>query len=778
MRLEQLVLFGPSDNFSIQFGPRVTVLAGLEPAERTGMVKTLVDAMAGRLPNASVIFVDEAGRRVFADRIGATYADTGVAAPSLSELVGTDPDVVADLVTLTAADLGLGDDRSTEALEADIAQAHAALAHAGDQQRAASAIVVEIEGWERDLAQLDEEIAHAPDEAARWEWVQLRNQLDAMRAELAALAPRGATDTEADARLLEAVEEVRSAGAAWAEASAEAAELSQRLGPLPPVSDADLARVAATPEAPPADLDDRLAALEAARAERVRCEEARGTLDRGVPDPGDGIVFNLAQLDQDHLWQVHGAAVRAAAEYETELARHSKEPEPELDGEIELAHHRVIAAQEVVDQRVRPGIVGAGATLAGALLASMSLPIVVTLAMVVGAVALGVWLVWLPQKALREAQFDEEMALTGSEVNSWLGLHLRRLDDVAAPADRRALSAALELRSRTRLAWDDLAEGTSLEAAAQRQQAIRAHAALIDPSNRGEREREALDALAEASEQERLARRALVADLEAYGLTADAAADLSPDQIGDLLRQRAAAGRFAREALRLQELLARATAAGGLLDRLLRGLGFDDGDLAGRLERAIASIEAARARRGDSGRDRKQLEREIARLADEVERRRRLSWDALADPDGPPRPTAELMDARRALAARIEEVRRPDLAGHERKVAVATERLRALEAELASAAEGPTSIRRRLADRIGRTSYLGPHEETLPLLIDDALVDVEPEELFKMLDMIVRLSDRTQIVLLSSDPTITRWGRREAAHGTISLFEADGVAVV
>jgi len=81
--LEQLVLFGPSDNFSVQFAPRVTVLAGLADEERADMLRTLVDAMAGRVPNASVIFVDQAGRRVFADRMGATYADTGVAAPSL-----------------------------------------------------------------------------------------------------------------------------------------------------------------------------------------------------------------------------------------------------------------------------------------------------------------------------------------------------------------------------------------------------------------------------------------------------------------------------------------------------------------------------------------------------------------------------------------------------------------------------------------------------------------------------------------------------------------------
>ena len=53
---------------------------------------------------------------------------------------------------------------------------------------------------------------------------------------------------------------------------------------------------------------------------------------------------------------------------------------------------------------------------------------------------------------------------------------------------------------------------------------------------------------------------------------------------------------------------------------------------------------------------------------------------------------------------------------------------------------------------------------------------MEPGELFKLLDMIVRLSTRTQIVLLTSDATIARWARREAAHGIITLFETDGAA--
>jgi hypothetical protein len=174
---------------------------------------------------------------------------------------------------------------------------------------------------------------------------------------------------------------------------------------------------------------------------------------------------------------------------------------------------------------------------------------------------------------------------------------------------------------------------------------------------------------------------------------------------------------------------------------------------------------------------RDELEAEIARLANEVEQRQRIGWDVLPAPTTPPADRAQLMDQRRALSDRIATTRRPDLSDLDRRAGVAAERVRMLETERSSLAEGPTALRRRLADRIGRTTWIGPDEEALPLVIDDAFVELDPGELFKMLDMIVRLSVRTQIVLLTSDVTVARWARREAEHGVISLFEADSAPI-
>lgn len=781
MRLEQLVLFGPSDNFSVQFGPRVTVLAGLAPDEREGMLATLIDAMAGRVPNASVIFVDQAGRRVYADRMGATYADSGVAAPSLGELLGTDPTVISDLVTLRRQDLAVGAPRSEEAITTELAATRTALEQLRDEEAEATAYVVEVQSMRAELERLDEAIATAPEAIAHWEWIGQRNQLDELRAELAALDQPGDEDeAAADARLLSAVEDLRNAGEAWGEASTAAAELGELLGPLPPVSDADLARVAGTPEELPADFEARIAAVQVTAEITAACEASLATALDAPADPGDGVVYQLAQLDQDRLWEAYDAAVEARAAYEAELAGRDDETDPAAESEIEAAHREVVRCQREVDRRFRAGILGPSLLAVGALLAGQSISVFVGIPVLAAAVALAYWLLAVPRRNLAAAEREEEMALGQADAGSWLGLHLRRIDDVMQPSDRKGLDSAVHRHASTRLDWEELTGGTTLEAAGERRAAICAYASATDPKARAARERAAAQALDAAREQAHDARRDLTEHLDGYGLSGDGAADLDATQIRAVLEQRAAAGRFARKAIALREHQTRAASAGARLDHLLCQLGFDDGDdLGGRLERAIVSVEAARRRRhaAEDSRARDVLEAEIAELGALVARHRRLSWDLMPDPaEAPPDPAVQ-MDRRRALAEEIASRRVPDLADIGRRAGLAAERIRSLEQEHAALTEGPTAVRRRVADRIARTTFVGGAEEALPLIIDDALVDVEPSELFKLLSLIVRLSSRTQIVLLTSDATIAKWARREAAHGIVTLLETDGAAI-
>ncbi|MGN6694601.1 MAG: hypothetical protein ACTHN0_10530, partial [Aquihabitans sp.] len=503
MRLEQLVLFGPSDNFSVQFGPRVTVLAGLAPEEREGMLATLLDAMAGRVPNASVIFVDQAGRRVYADRMGATYADTGVAAPSLGELLGTDPAVISDLVTLRRSDLAIGEQRAEEDIIADLTAAHASLEQLRSEETEATAYLIQVDALRAELEQLDEAIAQAPAALARWEWIGQRNQLDALRAELAALDQPGDEDeAAADARLLAAVEELRDAGEAWAEASTDATELGQALGPLPPVSEADLARVAQTPDDLPSDFEARVATVQATAEITAACEASLATAQDEPRDPGDGVVYQLAQLDQDALWTAYDAAVEARQAYEAELAAREDETDPEHETEIEAAHREVVRCQREVDRRFHAGILGPSLLAVGALLAGQTISVFVGIPVLAAAVALGYWLLAIPRQALAAAEREEEMALGQADAGSWLGLHLRRIDDVMQPSDRKGLDSAVHRHASTRLDWEELTDGTSLEAAGERRAAIQAYAAATDPKVRAARAQAAAEALAAAREQE------------------------------------------------------------------------------------------------------------------------------------------------------------------------------------------------------------------------------------------------------------------------------------
>jgi hypothetical protein len=448
---------------------------------------------------------------------------------------------------------------------------------------------------------------------------------------------------------------------------------------------------------------------------------------------------------------------------------------------IEAAHREVVRCQREADIRFRPGILGASALAVAALLLGKAVALPLGVVLLAAAMALTIRLIVVPRRTLAMAISAEEEALTGTEAGSWLGMHLRRIDHVLPAGDERSLRRALDQSAATKLDWEALTGGIEVAPAAEREAQIRAHAAAVDPEGRAAGERAARAALSAAREREAAARIALVEGLEHYGIAPDGAAELDATRLIETLRQRIEAGTCARRALELRHLEALATSTGALLDRLLGDLGFEgDGDLAGRLGRAITSVEAARRRHQAAdgfAMTRTELEREVARLTADVDQRERIGWDAQELPLEAPPARSELMDEQRALRAQLEAQRRADVGDLDRKVTVLEAKVQGLENERTALAEGPLALRRRLADRVGRTTWIGPQEETLPLVIDDAFVGLEASELFEVLDLVARLSARTQIVLLSSDATIARWARREALDGPVTLLEADPAPV-
>jgi hypothetical protein len=772
VRLEQLVLFGPGEDFRVHFGPRLTVLAGLVPDERAELLDTLAQAIAGRIPAASVVYADDLGRKVFADRTGATFADTGAPAPTLTQLLGTDPDIVTQLLTLTTADVGGAPKVTAESLRADLAQARAALEQIRSEHAEAAALVARLGEWQAELAAIDSRLHQADDDRARWAWVELKRSIAQAVEELAAIDDAGAA--QADVRLLGAIDELRSTGAVWAEASADAAELAGQLGDVPHVGADDLLRVAATPGRLPDGLADRVRSWQEATDQVHRREAEVRAAAAPTNKPDDELVARLALVDQDRLWLTHARLVEAEALHAAALDELEDEINPELEGAIEDAHLEVLRCQRVKDQRFLPGMLGSAVLAVGALLAGKFSTIAGGVALA-AAIAFGWWLLVIPRRVLKAANREEEMALGAANAGSWLGLHLKRIDDVMQPADRRDLDTAVDRRATAMLDWEETSGGADPEAAADRRPAIAAHLAATDPTMRAERERHARTDLELARSDETQARSAISNGLEGYGFTGEGAIDLDPTQVIPVLELRVDAGRLARDILTLQQHRVEAQTAADRLDQVLGGLGFSVGDLAHRLDLAIDAVEGAKRRSLSAAErhTRAELVASIEVMNADLVAARRASWDATPESSAPP-VDPSLLQARRSEVSELAAASKgPDLVDAQRRLGLADERVRSLDAQLAELGAGPAPRDQRLRDRILRTTRLGEIDQTLPVVVDDVLDDLDPADQLAVLDLLARLSTDAQVIVLSADPVVAGWARGHAGSGSVTLLEAD-----
>lgn len=145
--------------------------------------------------------------------------------------------------------------------------------------------------------------------------------------------------------------------------------------------------------------------------------------------------------------------------------------------------------------------------------------------------------------------------------------------------------------------------------------------------------------------------------------------------------------------------------------------------------------------------------------------RRRARWARTEDTD----PAARLLARRRAaITARISEL--PD----EQDVLDARRRLDEVVARLQSLG-GPrgydiAQVRQTL---IGRAAALRPEGvvPVAPLVLDEALLGLPTDHLCDLLDLVLRISERAQVVLLTGDPTQAAWARDRAHTPHLRLIE-------
>jgi hypothetical protein len=76
-----------------------------------------------------------------------------------------------------------------------------------------------------------------------------------------------------------------------------------------------------------------------------------------------------------------------------------------------------------------------------------------------------------------------------------------------------------------------------------------------------------------------------------------------------------------------------------------------------------------------------------------------------------------------------------------------------------------------LLQRLQQLKSLGAGGESFPLLLDDALVEVDPTIKPDLLELLTKASPNQQIIYLTEDPDVASWARVEALTGHLSIIE-------
>ena len=76
-----------------------------------------------------------------------------------------------------------------------------------------------------------------------------------------------------------------------------------------------------------------------------------------------------------------------------------------------------------------------------------------------------------------------------------------------------------------------------------------------------------------------------------------------------------------------------------------------------------------------------------------------------------------------------------------------------------------------LLQRLARLKSLGAGGESFPLLVDDALTEVDSAIKPELLELLTKASTNQQVIYLTEDPDVAAWARVEALTGQLSIVE-------
>jgi hypothetical protein len=782
--LEQLSLQIGGEELALAFHDRMTVVGGIAAVERRELVEMLVGALAGGLQQpAELRYVDATGlhMRAVSDGDGRVVHvhDDGTPAPNLLSVLGLDRPGLERLSHVTAADLGLLTTEIGAPEPAELVEARQALAALRDELANAELARDTAEALRLELEQLEERLRTIREGEAKRRYARLLIELEQVRAEAAAL--RGGAEAEdTHHRLVAAAADVRRLAVRWRKAAARLLQEVERFGDRHRLDARALQEALEAPEQVPADLDRLAAAYEKAEAARAELEaKLQNWTISHLPEPSHPDVVRLGRADQDAVWAAAQVAVetsRKAAEASLALGGlDSDGAESVATAEIEKAHDAVQAAEVAAEKRQLPALVmgTTAGVLAILLLAVFPLGSPAALA---AAAWSALWAKVMPKKQLEAAEKAEQAILGRYGIPTYLAFHMRRVQATLEPMSREELEMAAHEHRRAMARWHEFGATLSPDEALALEAEVRSYAeALSRLEGSGVAVEEAHRRLVEELEPAvQRARRKLLDACRPFGVD-----DLSVAV--PMVRHQAAAAATARLQHALEEAEHDEETARVKLDSHLAELGFDEGDLEARIggfEWALSTAEdRLSARKG--ARPLAEVEAQLAELEARARRESRPEWGTTVTPADAEEPDPVELERRRdeALAAYNAAARLvPDVQRiSDRKNAV-ERRVAVLESD----GNGGTGVNRVTAREVepqfqarlaAARRAAGTHDETVPLIVDDALLRLGSEAKWGVLDMLERCAAQVQLVYLTDDAEVVTWARRRVGADALSLLE-------
>jgi hypothetical protein len=221
------------------------------------------------------------------------------------------------------------------------------------------------------------------------------------------------------------------------------------------------------------------------------------------------------------------------------------------------------------------------------------------------------------------------------------------------------------------------------------------------------------------------------------------------------------------------------------------------GHLAARLE-AVTGLAAAAAlhlEATESTRSPEEVEADLGRARAILARLARPEWENLPAPPAFPAPSsgddpvedetdrvARLVEDRARAVTEAEAAGRglPDIDRLADRREALSRRVAILET---SAGTGPLLVAAEEAEmvllgRFAQTRRVGPEAEPVPVLVDNALTAFPRHEKWRLLDLLARLGEASQVVYLTDDEETLDWARSRSVNGGVGLLASEPVVSV